>query len=208
MRSARRAIALGILSCFLFLPLSSCDTEKLSEDLAATTEGFLPNLYVTIAQVLIFAAVCAIAIAVAYKPLRRKIAQRKKYISDSVEQADRDKEQAKAALEKAEKTVGEAQKQAAGIVAKAQAVADEDIAKAQREIALSIEQQKVQAHRDIQAERERMISSARDLIADAAIGASREILKREITADDNRKLVDEFIDQLSETDGSTEEDQR
>lgn len=195
--SIKKRIALAGCGALCALPLTSCDTSKLSDELANTVEGIVPNLYVVIAQILIFCAVCALVIFLAYKPLRRKIAERKQHIADSIAQAEQDKDQAKVELEKAAQVVASAQAEAGQIIQHAQAVAEENAAQAQRELSASIEQQRQQAHRDIEDERQKMLKEAHEQIVTTALDASRQILGREISVEDNRKLVDDFIDQIA-----------
>lgn len=189
-----------ILALGLFLavaPLTSCD---LSGDFAGVAEGLLPNLWVTIAQILIFCATAAIVIFLAYKPLKKKLEQRKDYIEKNIKDSEDKKAQAAKDLDKAQDMISDAQKKAGDIIQQAQKTADLKAQDAQKALAISIENQKVQAHKDIEAERQRMIADAHNQIVETAIDASKKILGREVNTSDNKKMVDDFINQLGEGD--------
>lgn len=184
--------------------LTSCDTDQLAEELSSTADNLLPNIWITIVQMLVFCLTVAVVFFFAYKPLKKKISQRQKYINDNVANSEKNKAAAEKQLQDSKKVLDKAQAEAGEIIKKAQQVADENAAKAQKDLAASIEQQKVQAHKDLEAERQRMIRSAHDEIVDTAISASKQILNREIDEETNRKLVDDFIDQLSAQNNSEE----
>ena len=179
------------------LSLASCDTEALQNKLSSVADGLLPNLYVTIAQILIFAAVAAAVILLAYKPLKKKISQRKEFIESSVKKAQEDSQVAKDTLNKADKIKSDAQVEAGQIIEKARSIAEANAAQAQRDLTHSIEQQRAQAHRDIEDERRKMLRDAHTEIVQTAIDTSKQILGREVKEEDNAKMVDDFIDSIA-----------
>ncbi|HBR85908.1 MAG TPA: hypothetical protein DEA32_01840 [Firmicutes bacterium] len=179
------------------LSLASCDTEALQNKLSSVADGLLPNLYVTIAQILIFAAVAAAVILLAYKPLKKKISQRKEFIESSVKKAQEDSQAAKDTLNKADKIKSDAQVEAGQIIEKARSIAEANAAQAQRDLTHSIEQQRAQAHRDIEDERRKMLRDAHTEIVQTAIDTSKQILGREVKEEDNAKMVDDFIDSIA-----------
>lgn len=193
--ATRKKFTLAFGTLFVSTILVSCD---LSSDFANVAEGLLPNLWITIAQILIFIVTAAVVIFLAYKPLKKKLEQRKDYIENNIKDSENKKAQTKQDLEKAESIVSDAQKKAGDIIQQAQKTAEQKALDEQKTLALSIENQKVQAHKDIEAERQRMLAEAHNKIVDTAIDASKKILGREVNESDNKKMVDEFIDQLGE----------
>lgn len=179
--------------------LTSCDTDKLAEDLSSTAEGLLPNIWITLTQVLIFIVVVAAVFFLAYKPIKKKMAERQKFVQSNIDESVKAKKEAESNIKASKEVLDKAQVQAGDIIKKAQTVAEENAAKAQQDLAASIERQKVQAHKDLQDERRRMIQSAHEEIVDTAIAASKEILSKEIDEEANRKLVNDFIDRLNDT---------
>lgn len=181
----------------LLLPtlLTSCD---LSSDFANVAEGLLPNLWITLTQIVLFVATAAAVIFLAYKPLKKKLEKRKDYIEGNIRDSERKKADATKALDEAKEAVDAAQKKAGDIIREAQKTAELKAADEQKALSASIEKQKIQAHKDIEAERARMLASAHNQILETALSASKEILGREVDSEDNRKLVDQFIDDLAE----------
>ena len=160
----------------------------------------MPNLWLTLTQVIVVLATAAVVIFLAYKPLKKKLKQRQDYIENNIKDSEDKKAQAEKKLLEADDAVTEAQKKAGDIIQEAQKTAELKAQSEQKALALSIENQKEQAHKDIEAERARMISEAHNQIVSTAIDASKQILGREVNEDDNKKMVDDFINQLSEGD--------
>ena len=160
----------------------------------------MPNLWLTLTQVIVVLATAAVVIFLAYKPLKKKLKQRQDYIENNIKDSEDKKAQAEKKLLEADDAVIEAQKKAGDIIQEAQKTAELKAQNEQKALALSIENQKEQAHKDIEAERARMISEAHNQIVSTAIDASKQILGREVNEDDNKKMVDDFINQLSEGD--------
>ena len=132
--------------------------------------------------------------------MKKKLKQRQDYIENNIKDSEDKKAQAEKKLLEADDAVTEAQKKAGDIIQEAQKTAELKAQSEQKALALSIENQKEQAHKDIEAERARMISEAHNQIVSTAIDASKQILGREVNEDDNKKMVDDFINQLSEGD--------
>ena len=132
--------------------------------------------------------------------MKKKLKQRQDYIENNIKDSEDKKAQAEKKLLEADDAVIEAQKKAGDIIQEAQKTAELKAQSEQKALALSIENQKEQAHKDIEAERARMISEAHNQIVSTAIDASKQILGREVNEDDNKKMVDDFINQLSEGD--------
>lgn len=195
--TTKKKLILAISSFLLVAPLSSCD---LSESFGQVADGLLPNLWLTLTQVIVVLATAAVVIFLAYKPLKMKLKQRQDYIENNIKDSEDKKAQAEKKLLDADDAVTEAQKKAGDIIQEAQKTAELKAQSEQKALALSIENQKEQAHKDIEAERARMISEAHNQIVSTAIDASKQILGREVNEDDNKKMVDDFINQLSEGD--------
>lgn len=197
----RKRIVSGILLAVSCLSLTSCNQEavdKLGENFQAAANNLLPNLWITLTQLIVFIVTACVVIFLAYKPLKKKLSKRADTIQKNLKDSEDAKAQAKADAEKAKAAILDAQKKAGDIVTLAQKTADDKAASAQQALQASIEQQKEQAHKDIEAERQRMLKEAHDEIVDTALSASKEILGREINVEDNKKLVDAFINQMSQ----------
>lgn len=108
---------LAISSFLLVAPLSSCD---LSESFGQVADGLLPNLWLTLTQVIVVLATAAVVIFLAYKPLKKKLKQRQDYIENNIKDSEDKKAQAEKKLLEADDAVTEAQKKAGDIIQEAQ----------------------------------------------------------------------------------------
>lgn len=72
----KKNILFSFLSIGTLTLLTSCDNEKIAERIETTVNNMLPNLYVTLMQLLLFIVTVVIFILLAYKPLKKKLKQR------------------------------------------------------------------------------------------------------------------------------------
>ena len=110
--TTKKKLILAISSFLLVAPLSSCD---LSESLGQVADGLLPNLWLTLTQVIVVLATAAVVIFLAYKPLKKKLKQRQDYIENNIKDSEDKKAQAEKKLLEADDAVIEAQKKAGDI---------------------------------------------------------------------------------------------
>lgn len=153
----------------------------------------IPSWPTLVAQVLALLVMILIVIFFAYKPVKKIIKKRQDYIEDNIRNAENSNALANKHEQEASEMVLTSKKQAADIIqeAKLQAEkekeqiileakkqADEKIASTEKEI----EDMKVQAKEDIRKE-----------MVNIALDASKEILKRNVTSEDNSRIAMEFI---------------
>ena len=185
-----------IIFLFLITLLTSCDNEKIAERIETTVNNMLPNLYVTLIQLLLFIVTVIIFILLAYKPLKKKLKQRQDFINKNIEDSINKNKKADENIKRSQEVILESQKKAVDIIQDAQMTAEYNLSRAQKELQVTIENQKNQAHKDIEAEREKMLKEAQNQIIESAIDTSKEILKREVKLEDHKKFVDDFIKEL------------
>ncbi len=133
-----------------------------------------------------------------FKPVMKMIADRQKEIDDAYTQAEQAKTSAQT-LE-AEYTRKLAQAAQAGeqmvkeAVARGQAREEELLQQAQSQA----EAIRRKAQEDARCERRKALNDAKDEISVIALSIAGKVVGRELNAQDNRKLVDGFIDQLGD----------
>ena len=131
-------------------------------------------------------------------PVIKIIQDRQKEIDDMYNAADNAEKQAKAmeaeyqqklavASETGERIVKEA-------VARGQAREEEILRQANAEASAIMDK----AAADIAMEKKKAINDAKDEISGIAIAIAEKVVARELTSDDQHKLVDSFIDELGE----------
>ena len=133
----------------------------------------------------------------AFPRIAEALDRRQKAIEESIDAAERTREEADELLAEYRERLTAARQQADDIVARARkageqheadAVAD---AKAQRR-----EELLEQARRDIEAETRRAIQEIRAEVADLTILATEKVTRKTLTGEDQRRLVEEAVAEL------------
>ena len=179
------------------LLLTSCDTEEIADRVETVVNNMLPNLYITLVQLALFILTAVVFVLIAYKPLKKKLKQRSDYIENNIKESEDKKVEAQKLVYEANQNLLDSQKKGVEIVQHAQATAERKNQIAIEELKAQVEIQKIHAHKDIEAERNKMIKEAKTELVEIAISTSKEILKREVKKEDSDKYIDEFIDEFS-----------
>lgn len=183
------------------LLLTSCDTEEIADRVETVVNNMLPNLYITLVQLALFILTAVVFVLFAYKPLKKKLKQRSDYIESNIKESEDKKVEAQKLVDEANQNLLDSQKKGVEIVQHAQATAERKNQIAIEELKAQVEIQKIHAHKDIEAERNKMIKEAKTELVEIAISTSKEILKREVKKEDSDKYIDEFIDEFSKNNG-------
>ena len=195
---SKKKLFLGIsLFTIGLFSLTSCDTEMIKDRISNTVNNMLPNLWITLIQLGLFILVAILFIVIAYKPLKKKLNERANYIENNIKQSEEKLIDANAKIKEADKIVMDGQKQAGEIIQRAEKTAENKANELEKQLAETIEKQKQNAHKDIVNERNKMLKEAKSEIISTAISTSKEILKRNVTIEDNDEFLNQFIDQIN-----------
>lgn len=195
---SKKKLFLGIsLFTIGLFSLTSCDTEMIKDRISNTVNNMLPNLWITLIQLGLFILVAVLFIVIAYKPLKKKLNERANYIENNIKQSEEKLIDADAKIKEANKIVMDGQKQAGEIIQRAEKTAENKANELEKQLAETIEKQKQNAHKDIVNERNKMLKEAKSEIISTAISTSKEILKRNVTIEDNDEFLNQFIDQIN-----------
>jgi F-type H+-transporting ATPase subunit b len=163
----------------------------------ALIDAFDINLVGLTFQVINFLLLLYILNRLLFKPLLARMDERSAKISKGLEDAEvaaRDRELARAEREAA---VSEARKEAAALLANANKIAtdtrDEILAKA-REDAEKVTER---AREEIIAEKEKAMAELRSQVADLALDAAGKLVRSDMNATTQRRLVEEFLAETS-----------
>lgn len=170
--------------------------------LAATTEDEGLNPLVRVVPGLMIWTLLAFVVAMlvlrkyAWPQITRILDQRQTQIEDSIDAAERTRQEADQLLAEYRERLAEARNQADEIVAKAERAGEVaerealDAAKEKREDLLE------QTRRDIQAETQRAIQEIRREVADLTVLATEKVTKKTLSPDDQKRLVEEALAEL------------
>ena len=202
---SKKKLFLGIsLFTIGLFSLTSCDTEMIKDRISNTVNNMLPNLWITLIQLGLFILVAILFIVIAYKPLKKKLNERANYIENNIKQSEEKLIDADAKIKEADKIVMDGQKQAGEIIQRAEKTAENKANELEKQLAETIEKQKQNAHKDIVNERNKMLKEAKSEIISTAISTSKEILKRNVTIEDNDEFLNQFIDQINKDNDKNE----
>lgn len=155
------------------------------------------NLWDFLAVFASFIVLVLIGFFFAYKPVKEYIKKRGDYIEGNIKKAEERELKTRHIISQAEENVKNSQKEALLIIEKAK----DDALKEKEQI---IEQAKDEAQKqiekaqiDIASEIEKSKDDIHKEIVDVALSASSKILGRSLNDEDNKRLIDDFVNDLN-----------
>lgn len=137
-----------------------------------------------------------------FKPLLARMDERGSKIEKGLEDAEaaaRDRELARAEREAA---VAEARKEAAEMLARANKIAEDTRNEILNEARTEAERVTARAREEIVAEKERAMAELRAQVADLALAAAGKLVRSEMDAATQRRLVEEFLEEVPASRGT------
>lgn len=155
------------------------------------------NIPGLIGQIINFVLLLTILYLALYKPVLRMLDQRTKRIQESLEQAERLKQETSRAEEEVKKQIEAARLEGRNLVQQATQVADRLRADAQAQARTEGDVIIARARETIQRERDDAIEALRAQFADLAIIAAERVIKTSLDRDQHKRLIDEVLEQSS-----------
>jgi F-type H+-transporting ATPase subunit b len=153
------------------------------------------NLASLIAQIINFGILFLLLRFLAYKPLMRMLDERSRRIKESLEQAERVKQQAALAGEETAKRIDEASLEGRKIVEQAMKAGDAVRHKAQSDANLDAEKLIARARVEISQERDEAVEELRKEFADLTVLAAEKVIKRTLDKEAHRELIDKVLEE-------------
>jgi F-type H+-transporting ATPase subunit b len=172
--------------------------------LAATSGGeeessnFLvsPDVGLMIWTVLAFLVALFILRKYAFPQISAALEKRQHLIEESIDSAQRTKDEADQILAEYRERLKEARAQAEEIVARARKAGEATERQSLEEAKGAREELLEQTRRDIEAETRRAIQEIRKEVADLTVAATERVTRKTLTEDDQRRLVEEALSEL------------
>ena len=179
----------------VLLLLTGCDVsgELNSETFIAK---LIPNWVSFVVQLAALLVLILIVVVFGYKPIKKIIKKRQDYITSQISDAEKSKAVWQENELKSKETVLASNRTAADIVAEAKINAEKERSQILEQTALDVEKMKKDAENDIARMEEEAQESIRKEMVDIALNASKELLGREVSSEDNTRLVEEFIEEV------------
>lgn len=165
-----------------------------AESITDVSQKIIPALF----TLLIFALLVAILGKYAWGPIAKGLQEREDKIRRDIEQAERSRAEAEAKQQEYAAQLATAEAKVRELMAEAQRNADNVVQKAKMDAQTEAEAIKDRTNRDIEASRVAAVSSVRQEAAVLATLVAEKILRREINAEDQQRLVDESLAALDQ----------
>jgi F-type H+-transporting ATPase subunit b len=159
-------------------------------------QWFMPDTALFLWSVVTFLIVLGILRWKAWGPLMDTLDARAKQIEESLSKAEKVTAEAEQQAEKNEKILNVARKEAQEIVGHARETAEglkstlESKGKDQYDAMLD------KALIQIEAEKQKALSEIKHTVVDIAIKASEKVIKRNLNTDDNKKMIEQTVDEF------------
>ena len=165
---------------------------------ASDSGNFLvsPNVGLMIWTLLAFFATFMLLRKLAFPRIQEALDRRANAIQESIEQAERMRKEADELLDEYRERLKEARQQSEEIVARARKAAENLEREGTEEARRRREELLAQARRDIEAETRRAIQEIRREVADLTVLATEKVTRRALSEEDQRRLVEEALQEL------------
>ena len=155
-----------------------------------------PGLGLMIWTLVLFLFTMWVLSKVAFPKIQEALDRRAKTIAESLDAAERQRRESEELLAEYRARLAEAREQADDIMARARRAAETaeaeavTVGKEKREELVSA------AKRDIEAETRRALEQIRSEVADLTVLATEKVTRKSLTADDQKRLVEEALDEV------------
>lgn len=175
----------------------------LGTPLLAASEGganpFAGSIYQGIAAVLVFLILLAVLYKMAWGPILKGLQDREGKIKEDLESAERASAEARKKAEEYDRKLAEAQTEARSVIEQARGDAEKVAADLKAQTQREIDAMRERAQADIRAAKEQALSEIYAQAAELSTQIAGRILRREINADDQRRLVEESLAELAKS---------
>lgn len=134
----------------------------------------------------------------AWGPLMGIMEEREKYVANEIEVAEKNRKEAELASAEANKQLNQTREEAQKMIEEARATAveqEKNIIDVARQEAARL---KDAAQADIENEKEKAIQALQDKVASLSVLIASKVIEKEISAQDQEELINEFIKEVGE----------
>jgi len=149
-----------------------------------------------IAQIVNFLILVGILTKFAYKPLMQALEERQHKITDSIESAERERQEAEQLKLDYQRQLAEARAQAQAIVEKAEKLAEEAKEQILKEARLESARILKTVQAEVARERELALAQLKGEVVALSMAAAAKIIEKNMTNETNATLVSSFIEKL------------
>ena len=133
-----------------------------------------------------------------FKPVNAMLEKRKAMADAQIQDAVKAKDEAQAMKAEYEQNMAEAKNKASEILTTAQKTASVQSEEILKDAARQAAAMKAKAEKDIAQEKRKAVNEIKDEIGGMAVDIAGKVIEREISEEDHKKLIDEFIANVGE----------
>src|SRR5690625_2702464 len=151
-------------------------------------------------QLFFFLILLALLKKFAWGPLMSKMEERENYVANEIEEAEKNRKDAEEASREAQAQLKQMKQEAQKIIEDARQAGvkqEKDIIESARAEA---DRLKVAAQADIQNEKEKALQALQDKVASLSVMIASKVIEKEISAQDQEKLINEYIKEVGDSD--------
>jgi F-type H+-transporting ATPase subunit b len=152
-----------------------------------------PNLGLMIWTLLVFGITMYVLSKVAFPRIQEALDKRANQIRDSIDEAEKTREEANKILGEYRARLKEAREQADDIVARARKTAETTTTEAAEQGRDKREELLAAARRDIEAETRRSLERIRKEVADLTVLTTEKVTRKSLDSDDQKRLIEEAL---------------
>ena len=135
----------------------------------------------------------------AFGPIQKLIDERRERIRQSVEEADRVREEARSLLEEHKALIGQARSEAESILAEARKIADAQQQRMREETEEDRQRRLEETTRQIDQARIQALNDLKQAVAELSLEAAEKITRKSLTDADQKRLIDEALAEIDFT---------
>jgi F-type H+-transporting ATPase subunit b len=132
----------------------------------------------------------------AFGPIQKAIDERRDRIRQSLEEADRAREEARHLLEEHRQLIASAQTDAEGILSEARRVAEANERRMREELEADRQRRLEETGKQIEAETRRALEQIRAEVVDLSLLAATKVTRKSLDDEDHRRLIEEAVGEL------------
>lgn len=168
---------------------------SIGELIGDVSKKIFPNIGSLVVQLIATIILVFFVVKFFWKPIKKNIDIRREYIKNNVDEAGKLKEEAQTNLNTSNMKIKKATVEARRLKEEAEAEALLARQKILKEAEVEVQRRIQIAEEQIAKEREEARQEIRDEIITVAMAAASKIVEREITSEDNERLVKEFLEE-------------
>jgi F-type H+-transporting ATPase subunit b len=155
-----------------------------------------PGIGLMVWTLLVFGISMYVLAKVAFPRIAEALDKRQRAIEDSIETSERVRREADQMLEEYRHRLADARGQADEIVARARKTGEAHEQEVLAQAKVKREEMMEQTRRDIETETRRAIQEIRKEVADLTVAATEKVTRKSLTAEDQKRLVEEALAEL------------